>query len=98
MHSRISRLNYLKVTFNFRTLAPCSPRSNTYPRNGSENPDIGIKIPSLKYNKFVDKDLSLLYVMFTDWSFAQLGAYLDEISRSLVDWFKGKIDNIKKLR
>jgi hypothetical protein len=36
--------------------------------------------------------------MFTDWSFAQLGAYLDEISRSVVDWFRGKIDNIKKLR
>ena len=36
--------------------------------------------------------------MFTDWSFAQLGVYLDEISRNVVDWFRGKIDDIKKLR
>jgi hypothetical protein len=46
----------------------------------------------------VFKDFFLVYVMFTDWSFAQLGAYLDEISRSVVDWFRGKIDDIKKLR
>jgi hypothetical protein len=44
------------------------------------------------------KDFFLFNVMFTEWSFAQLGAYLDEISRSVVDWFRGKIDNIKKLR
>jgi hypothetical protein len=36
--------------------------------------------------------------MFTDWSFTQLGTYLDNISRSIVEWFKEKIDNIKKLR
>jgi len=44
------------------------------------------------------KEFFLFNVMFTEWSFAQLGAYLDEISRSVVDWFRGKIDNIKKLR
>jgi hypothetical protein len=36
--------------------------------------------------------------MFTDWSFTQLGTYLDNISRSIVEWFKEKIDTIKKLR
>ena len=36
--------------------------------------------------------------MFTDWSFTQLGAYLDSVSRNIVEWFKEKINNIKKLR
>ena len=44
------------------------------------------------------KDFFLFNVMFTDWSFAQLGAYLDEISRSVVEWFMVKVDDIKKLR
>jgi len=45
-----------------------------------------------------DKDLSSLYIMFNEWSFTQLGAYLDKISRNIVEWFKGKVDTIKKLR
>ena len=36
--------------------------------------------------------------MFTEWSFTQLGAYLDAISRNIVEWFKVKIDTIKKMR
>ena len=36
--------------------------------------------------------------MFTDWSFAQLGAYLDDLSRSVVEWVREKVNNIKKLR
>jgi len=39
-----------------------------------------------------------LYIMFNEWSFTQLGAYLDKISRNIVEWFKGKVDTIKKLR
>ena len=36
--------------------------------------------------------------MLNEWSFTQLGTYLDNLSRSIVEWFKEKINNIKKLR
>ena len=36
--------------------------------------------------------------MFNEWSFTQLGAYLDKIGRNIVEWFKAKIEHIKKMR